>query len=112
MSEATMALEEQIKAEKELVELHDCVHRLQSNRDFRRLINDEFLLKEPARLAMMAGDPIMDPQQRADAAEMSRAAGHLKRFLSATHTRGKHAASNIKDIEAQLDEVRAEEAND
>lgn len=112
MSEATEALLEQLKAEKELVELSQAAQRLSKNADFRRLIFDEYLLKEPARLAMLAGDPILDPQQRADAQQMSMAAGHFKRFLSVTTKRGEAGAANMVNIEAELDEIRALEASE
>lgn len=61
---------------------------------------------------MLAGDPIMDPQQRADAQQMSMAAGHFKRFLSVTTQRGNAGAANIVKIESELDELRAEEAGE
>lgn len=109
MSEATDQLTDQLVAEKELVQLRNAAQRLAANPDFRRLIFDEYLLKETARLAMLAGDPVFDVQQRADAAQMSMAAGHLKRFLSVTVQRGNIAADNILGINEQLDEIRAEE---
>lgn len=112
MSEATQALQDQLKAEKELVELAEAAQRLSKNVDFRRLIHDEYLLKEPARLAMAAGDPTFDPQQRADCAQMSLAAGHFKRFLSVTFQRGQVAQANIIEIEGNLDELRAMEAGE
>jgi hypothetical protein len=112
MSEATDQLDQQLRSEKELVELKGCADRLHANPDFRRLVYDEYLLKEPARLAMMAGDPIMEKPVRDDAMQMALAAGHFKRFMAATHQRGVAAEGNIIQINAVLDEVRAEEAND
>ena len=112
MSEATDQLDQQLRSEKELVELMGCAQRLHANPDFRRLIEDEFLMKEPARLAMMSGDPIINREDREDAMRMAQAAGHLKRFLSATFQRGRAAETNIVSINSELDEVRAEEAQD
>lgn len=112
MSEATDQLNDQLVAEKELVELRGVAQRLAANPDFRRLVFDEYFMKETARLAMLAGDPIMGVQERADAAQMSMAAGHFKRFLSVTVQRGNAAESNIKGINEELEEIRIEGAND
>lgn len=112
MSVTTQQLEQQREAAKELVELRDVAQRLASNADFRRLIHDEYMVKDAARLAGLAGDPILDPQQRADSMQMAIAAGHLRRFLSATIQRGNKGADDILAIESNLDEIRAEEAND
>lgn len=109
MSEATAQLEKQLKAERELVERRDMAQRLHNNADFRKLITEYYLLIEPARLAAMSGDPILSPQERADALAMAQAAGHFKRFMSATFQMGNLAEDNIRQINLTLDEVRAEE---
>jgi len=112
MSDTTQKLEQQREAAKELVEFRDMAQRLASNSDFRRLIHDEYMVKDAARLAGMAGDPILDPQQRTDAMQMAMAAGHLRRFLSTTIQRGNKGEDDILAINQDLDEVRAEEAQD
>lgn len=112
MSEATQVMEESLAAEKELVELRDSAQRLHANPDFRRLIEKEYMLYEPARLAMAAGDPILEANVRADMLQMALAAGHLKRFLSVTIQRGNMSANNVAAINENLDEMRAEEAQD
>lgn len=110
MSVELQSLEDQLAAEKKMVEQRTIAQRLSTNPDFRKLILDEFMVFEVARLAMMSGDPILDPQQRADALSMCQGAGHLKRFLSATVQRGNNAETNVLDLEAQIEELRAEEA--
>lgn len=103
------ALEGQLARTKELIDRRNLALRLSSNRDFRKLILDEFCVKEAARLVGESADPALDPRERADALAMAQSAGHLKRFLSATFQMGAVAERDISEIEEALAEARAEE---
>lgn len=103
-------LEKQLADQKKLKERAASAVRLAQNKDFKRLILDEFCGTECARYAQESGDPALSAEARADALAMAQAAGHLRRYLSVVVQMGGMADRNIADIEATLDEVRAEEA--
>jgi hypothetical protein len=94
---------------KEFVTLREVALRLANNRDFKRLILDEYIVKEAARLVHMSADPIHTAQEQADALAMAQAAGHLKRFLRVTEMRGERAIQDIHDLDDTISEARLEE---
>ncbi len=102
-------LEQQLAGAKRIAELGDIAIKLNSNRDFRKLILEEFCVNECARYAQESADPALTPMQRADALAMAQAAGHLRRFLSITILKANTADSQISQIEEAIEEVRAEE---
>lgn len=103
-------MEKTIADIKDAIKLRDLVLRLDNNPDFKRLINDEFLVKECARYAQNSANPALGAVERADSLGIAQAAGHLKRFLSVTIQKGNHAASQLPEYESALDEMRGEEA--
>lgn len=111
MSEV-IALENQLEASKELIERRRLALRLSENADFRKLILDEFCVKECARYVHTSGDPAIAPNERADALAMAQAAGHLRRFLSVTVQMGAHAERELSNLEEALTEARAEEGGE
>ncbi len=102
-------LEQQLKDAKYLVERRDMALKLSGNREFRKLILDDYLVTEAARLIGGSGDPNLKPDQRADMVEMAKATGHLKRFLSVIVTMGNTAANDLPNIEEHLSEARTED---
>ena len=102
-------LEGQREQLKNAVELRNTAIKLGSNRDFRKLILDEFCEKECARYAQNSGNPQFDEATRQDCLNISQAAGHLKRWLSVTVQMGSQAEREISDIDVALEEARAEE---
>ncbi len=102
-------LEKELVGNKEHVELRDAALRLHENRDFRKVILDNFMLIEAARYVQTSGDPAMNPQQRADALAIAQASGHLKRYLSILIQIGNQSANAIPQVNQALDELRAEE---
>lgn len=103
------ALEQQLSNAKILVEHRDLALKLSKNHEFRKLILDIFCKEECARYAQASADPALPANERADSLAMAQAAGHLKRFLQVTITMGNVADRDIKDVEAMLQEARAEE---
>lgn len=101
------ALEQQLSDSRILVDHRDMVLKLSENREFRKVILEDFCEKECARYARASGDPALTPEQRADALAMAQAAGHLKRFLSVQVVVGNTAANTIPEVEAALEEMRA-----
>ncbi len=86
--------------------------KLAENREFRKLILEEFMVSEAARLVGESADPVMTPQQRADALAMAQAAGHLKRYLSMIVQLANNAENAMGDLESELESARAEELAD
>lgn len=106
------ALEQQLKDSKELVARRDLALRLSQNRDFQKLILEDFIVTEAARLVAQSADPALDPLQRADALSMAQAAGHLKRYLSMMVRMGNNAEDDIRQIEEAIAETRMEGSDD
>lgn len=103
-------LEAQKEDLKKQVELRDQILKLSANHEFRKVIHEEFFQKEASRLVRIGGDPSLDKQQRQDAIDMALATGHLQRFLSANVQMGNRAEETIHEIDAALEELRAEGA--
>ena len=101
------AQKEDLKAQ---VALRDQILKLSANHEFRKVIHEEFFQKEAGRLVRIGGDPALDKQQRQDAIAMALATGHLQRFLSANVQMGNRAEQTIFEIDAALEELRAEGA--
>jgi hypothetical protein len=108
MNTTVTALEEQVRNAKDLVERRDMAIKLASNREFRKLVLDDFCTTEAARLVQMSCDPAMDPQQRADALAMAQATGHFKRYMSMMVQMGAVAEREIQDLEEELVSARQE----
>ena len=100
--------EEHIKGCKEIAEFGDAILRLNSNPDFRLVIEQGYMLHEAARYVQASGDPSLTAVQRQDALNMAQASGHLKRFLSVNIQKANEADSSIAQSQAYLDELRAE----
>ena len=106
------AYEQAIKDGEELVERRQMALKLSENREFRKLILDEYFVKEAARLVQLSVDPALKDDQRADALAMAQATGHLKRYLSMMVQMGAHAEKELPELRSQLEEQRAMEIND
>jgi hypothetical protein len=102
-------LEGQLSQAKKIVAQRDMALKLSNNREFRALILDEFCTQECARYAQASGDPALSSENRADALAMSQAAGHIRRWLSVKVQMGNSAERDIAEVEAALEEARAEE---
>ena len=100
-------LEAQQDGNKKLIALRDAVVNLQKNRDFRKLILEQFLVEDCARYAQLSADPGLGANERADALAMAQAAGHLKRFLSVTKRMGDTADAENRNIQEELDTLEA-----
>lgn len=111
MSEVTAKLQEleAFKAScKKTAEFGDAIIRLQNNPDFKKVINEGFMLYEAARYAQESGDPALTPTQRQDALNMAQASGHLKRFLSISVVMANEADNSLRGAEAEIENLRAE----
>ena len=109
MSNTVEALEKQLAGQKESIEQQKMLQRLLSNRDFKKLILDEFCVKECARYAQMSADPQLSATERADALATAQAAGHLRRWFHVKNQIGNVAVGSIAALEAELEQARIEE---
>lgn len=102
-------LEIQLAGSKEQVELRNAAQRLWDNRDFKKVILQQFMEKECARYAQQGGNPALPLAEREDCLNIAMAAGHLKRFLSVLVQMGNAAENQLTDIENAIDAERAGE---
>lgn len=91
---------------RDLVKTRDLALRLEKNREFKRLILEEFCEKECARFTRESCNPALSEEQRADSLAMAQAAGHLLRWLSMQVTMGNQAEKQIRDIDDEIAEIR------
>jgi hypothetical protein len=109
VSETIEQMESEIKNAKVLAERRAMALKLHSNREFRKLILEEFMVQECARYVHMSASPQLTVEQRQDALNIAQAAGHLKRFLSVVVQMGEHAERTLPEAENELDKLRSEE---
>src|SRR4051812_43154942 len=103
-------LERQLVDNKRLIERREMAQRLANNRDFKKLILEEFCGTDCARYAQESADPALRAEDRADALSMAQASGHLKRYLSLVIRMSSTAERNITDLEETLEEMRQADA--
>lgn len=101
-------LENQLEGTKAHIERRKMALRLKNNRDFKKLILEEFCIQECARYVHTSADPNIAANERSDALAIAQAAGHLRRYLHAVDLIGMRAENEARAIEEALDEFRAE----
>jgi hypothetical protein len=106
------ALEQGIKDAEELIGRRQMALKLSENREFRKLILEDYMVTEAARLVQLSADPVLAANERADALAMAQATGHLKRYLSMMIQMGYTAERELPQLQAALDETRNIELND
>ena len=102
-------LEKHLQNAKELADRRKMALKLSENREFKKLILDEFCTAECARYAQSSADPALKTEERADALAMAQAAGHLRRFLSVVVQMGSVAERDIPQLETAIEDARQEE---
>ena len=102
------ALEQQLSGAKSLVEQRKMALKLSQNREFKKLILEEFCVNECARYVQNSANPALGEQERADSLAIAQAAGHLKRWLSVQVQMGARAEHEILELEDALAQARAE----
>lgn len=102
------ALEKQQKDAALLMAHRDMALKLSSNREFKKLILEEFCVNESARYAHSSADPALTAEQRADALALAQAGGHLRRWLSIKVRMGNTAEAQQGDLDDALAEARGE----
>ena len=103
------ALEAQLAEAKENMARRDLALQLYNNPAFKKLILEEFCVKDCARYAQQSADPALTDRQRADALALAQAAGHLRRFLSVTVVMGNNGEHAQEALEQEIIAARQEE---
>lgn len=93
---SVIALEQQLNKTKQSVELRNLALKLSENPEFKKIILEEFCVKECARYAQLSADPTLSVEDRANSLALAQAAGHLKRYLSVLVRMGDVAESDLK----------------
>lgn len=102
-------LEQQLHDEKLKVERRDAILRLTNNADFKKVIREGFMVEDCARYARESINPMLTPDERANALAFAQAAGYLKQFLNIAIQMGDSAVETVSRCEDAIDQVRAEE---
>jgi hypothetical protein len=102
-------MEHSIEAAKQLVAERDLALKLYANPDFKKLILENFCVRDCARFVQQSAEFGIPKENREDALAMAQAAGHLRRWLSQCVQMGNTYADKIDEMEAQLVEARQEE---
>lgn len=101
-------LEQQLSNAKQLVAEKNMALKLSDNREFRKLILEEFCVQECARYAQLSADPSLPANERADALALAQSAGHLRRWLHVKIQMGLVAEREIGEVESTIEQVRSE----
>lgn len=107
MSEVSR-LESQREAAKTLVEHRDLILKLTNNREFKKIIREEFMVQECARYAQNSNNPALGAAEQADCLAIAQAAGALKRWLNVKIQMGDKAANDIAELDEAIREAREE----
>ena len=100
-------LEYQIKASEDLLARREMALKLEQNHEFRKLFIEGWFLTEAARLVQMSTDPRVDASIQSSCLEEARATGFARRYLSDSIQMGYKALTDLPQMRATLDELRA-----
>ena len=111
MSKDTLqSIEESIRAGKALVDMNTALERLQSNRDFRKVILEGYFQAEAVRLVHLKADPAFQTTERqAQIVGQIDAIGGLHSYFTTVKALASIAAKEVAENEATREELLAEE---
>ena len=111
-NEIVEAIERSIKQARVAVEESNALERLRNNKDFKKVILDNYFKEEAVRLVHLKADPSMQSvdSQKSIVAQMD-AIGAVSQFLTHILQRGALATKQIASDEATRDEILAEDLN-
>ena len=108
--DTVQAIEANIKEARKIVEIGQSLERLQSNRDFRKVVLEGYFEQEAIRLVHLKSDPAM---QSADSQKsivtMMDAIGALHQYFQTVFHKASIAKKAIVSDEEMRDEILAEE---
>lgn len=102
-------VEKQLQIAKATVARAEALARLRNNRDFKALIETDYLREEAIRLVHMKSYPDQDsPAKQASIVQQIDSIGNLARYFDTVATLGTMAAKDIEGAEATLEDLRNE----
>lgn len=97
----------------ETLELFKSLERLEKNKDFKRLIKDEYLNKEAVRLVHLKADHTSrSPERQSAVVREIDAIGSFASFLTTVAWRASMAQSALTECEETLDAMREQGADE
>lgn len=102
MNADVTALTEQKEDFLKRIELRDKVRQLEQIPLFKEIVLDKFCTTEAARYATMSGDISIPETNRANSAEISRAGGHLRRWMQICILQGDTAKETLEELEQHI----------
>jgi len=107
--ETIKQLEQSIENSKKLIETHNALQRLSENRDFKKVISENYFKDEAVRLVHLKASPAMqgEQQQKAILAAMD-AIGALFQYFTTIEQQAHIARRSIDEDEATRDEILEE----
>lgn len=93
-----------------ILKYSDALKRLQKNRDFKLLIQQEYLNDNAVRLVHASGNYRLTDPERESIQKDIYAVSSFAQFLDAVHAQGQVAEDTIKQIDDVLNEEMTEEA--
>lgn len=97
---------------KKIASLGEAIKRLEANKDFKRLVFDEYFTAEAQRLTFLTADTNLEEKLANAVWSDIRAIGAFRAFIMNRKLMGDMAQKEIKDFNETLDELRAEEADE
>lgn len=91
-----------------VIKTAESIERLYENKDFKKVILEDFLVNECAVNAQNSVNMRMSADQRADSLAMAQAAGYFKQYLQGVQAMATHARKEIKEQEDLLLQLRQE----
>lgn len=99
-----------IEDAKKAVDLRKSLKRLESNRDFKKLILEGYLNVEAARMARLLGSGLLQPEVRDHLQRAILGPGCVQEYLRNIDLEGATAERSIEESNETLDYLRAQEA--
>ena len=109
-SETLKQIEQEIENAKIIVELSDSLERLSNNRDFKKIVLENYFREEAVRLVHLKGNPAMQKEEHQKAILSSMdAISALRQYFQTIEQQANQARRSILGAEETRDELLAEE---
>lgn len=101
----------EIETAKHMIELDECLNRLVRNKDFLKLIDKEFMEKEPIRLVQLLAHPGMqDEKSQQEIRNQMIGVAYFRQFLARTEAMADQARQALPERQETEVELLREEA--
>lgn len=98
-----------IQNSKKQIDLGECLERLSQNRDFKKLILEDYFREEAIRLVSLRGDPNMQtPDKQASVLAQIDAMSAFQAYLRKVSKMAEMAKSSVEADETTAEEIRRE----